>query len=723
MRKLILVCFSLPAAFAGNVQLLATLPNHATSRAMQLDASGNIFLAGSFTPQNPTDPSDAFVAKVSADGSKVLYFTPLSGISSDTAAGIAVGSDGSAYVVGSTESQNFPVTPGAIQKTFDTRGASQGFLVKVNPAGNIVYSTYINGAAFTELTGITLDQAGNVYVTGTGGPGYPANSNQPAEGFVVKIDPGLSAYQLSEYGYGGGLIALDSQGNLYLAGTAIPTGFPNPVLPAMPDGAFQTTHAAAVCQSASGGPSPGFERFCSYQFVAKLDPAGKLLWGTYVTGTYGAIPAGMAVDSGGNVIVAGTTNSSDYPVTPGAFQTAYLAAGPMPPNNSLNFGPPNSTGYVTKVNSGGTSLAWSTYFGGTSQDQITGMAIMPSAEILVSGRAASADLFFADTPDGCRPTANQVLGFVARLSADGSSVAATQPVAGAPDCLYVACSDLDFYRTGWPVALRPDGTVVTAGSSGTVASIDFSTSPRVACVTDPADNAQLRSVTPGQLISLFGPALASPAPFTPPGGVMQSTNTFGVFFNGIPAPILYSEAQQINVQVPYEIEGSATVQMQVVNQNVASPVSETRTLGVAERQPAVFLSPGALLSPIPQCSVCGDKVVFGQTALALNADGTLNDCTNPATVGSTVTIFLNGMGTVIPAQATGAIAQAPPTALMPGLDPGPFTGTVSTGTATVPGAISGLAQAHLVNTGATLLNEASVAGVQTRDRVIMIWVK
>src|SRR6266853_174727 len=103
---------SLTAAqlFGGNVQLLSSLPNAAVSKAMQLDAAGNIYLAG-LTPQNPQAPqntSDAFVAKLSADGSKLVYFTILSGSSDDAASGIALGSDGSAYVTGSMGSTDFP---------------------------------------------------------------------------------------------------------------------------------------------------------------------------------------------------------------------------------------------------------------------------------------------------------------------------------------------------------------------------------------------------------------------------------------------------------------------------------------------------------------------------------------------------------------------------------------------------------------------------------------
>jgi uncharacterized protein (TIGR03437 family) len=735
VRELIffLSATSIPA-FAGSVQLLSSLPDSAVSKAIQLDAAGNIYLTGSLTPKNPQssqDTLDAFVAKVSADGSKLVYFTLLSGSSADAAAGLSLGSDGSAYVAGTTSSTDFPVTTGAFETSFSQAGASQGFLVKVDPTGAVSYATYINGTAFTTITGIAIDSAAEIFLTGSGGPAYPVSGDQPAQGYILKLDPTLTKVLLSTYGYGAGLISLDSQNNIYLAGSAQPSLSPGAnavsvfTLPPLSANAFQPTHASTLCTQA-GGPGGSFSTFCSYQLVAKLDPTGKLIWATYVTGTYGAIAAGMAVDSTGNVIVAGTTNSIDYPVTTGAFQTAYTAAAPPSPSSlgPFNFyiGPPNSTGYVTKVNSSGTALLWSTYFGGSYQDQITGMAVDTTGDIILSGRAGSSDLFLADTPVACRPTANQVLGFVAHLASDGASVGATQLVQDAPDCLYLSCSGLASYQPGWPLALRADGSAVVAGSNGNVASIAFSTSTRLACVTDPADNAQLSSVAPGQVIALFGANLAPAAPFTPPAGVAPSSSTFGVFFNGIAAPILYTSADQINVQVPYEIAGASTVQMQVLSQQIPNPVSETRALGVVARQPAIFLSPAALTSPYPGYSTCGGTSELGQTALALNADGTVNDCSNPAAVGSMVTVFLNGVGIVTPALTTGVIAPGPAVNLAPSLTPGPFSGTNVIATTSAPGSITGVAQVKLQSGGqGVLLEEPTLAATPLREQVILIW--
>jgi hypothetical protein len=190
-----------------------------------------------------------------------------------------------------------------------------------------------------------------------GGPNAPTSGIQPAQGFLLEIDAALNQILLSTYGYGGGLIALDAQSNIYLTGSAQPFS-PNgssttPLqLPQLPANAFQPTHAADFCTIFGSGPGGrGAEQACLYQYVAKLTPGGTLIWATYVTGSYGAIAYGMTVDSSGNVIVAGTTNSDDYPVTDGAFQTSYTEgaayAPQIPANPSNASGPPPAIGFVT----------------------------------------------------------------------------------------------------------------------------------------------------------------------------------------------------------------------------------------------------------------------------------------------------------------------------------------------------------------------------------------
>jgi hypothetical protein len=503
---------ALSTALGGNVQLLSSLPDGAFSEAVQLDASGNIYVAGFLmgylipqTPKSIGGASDAFVAKLSPDGSQLLYLTVFGGSGVDASFALALGGDGSVFVVGFTTSSDFPVTAGAPQPA---PGSGGGFIAKLNPAGSLIYAGTLGSIA----TGLALDSAGNVFISGGSASGFPSTSGTVTGGpggFILKLDSTLSAIQLSINGYGG-LIALDHQGDIYVAGTAIGNSEEGP--PQLPAGALQSSPAAAFCYDESG-PDDFANLACSYQYVAEIDPSGtNLLWATYVTGTYGATPRGIALDSENNVVVAGTTNSTDYPVTADALQAAYA---PNVPSVVCNFPctvAPPATGYITKLNSTGSALVWSTYFGGSYTDNILGMSLDANDAIYVSGLAASSDLpGLSDAPNGCQPSQSQALGFVARIVAGRSETVATQMVCGAPvSCLSSSCggqygsacdgfpgvdfrpvgtpcggaltgmlySDWPVY-SGWPMALGPDGTAVVAGANGAVAAADFVKVPPV----------------------------------------------------------------------------------------------------------------------------------------------------------------------------------------------------------------------------------------------------
>src|SRR5262249_9455560 len=142
---------------------------------------------------------------------------------------------------------------------------------------------------------------------------------------------------------------------------------------------------------------------CLHMHVAKIDPTGReLLFGTYLTGYWGATAAGIAMDKDGNVIVAGTTNSPDYPTTPSAYLPQYLFFPEQTFAPIANTSPPATAGFVSKLNSSGTALIWSTFFSGSGVqatsntwqdgDGITGMAVDRAGNILISGYAKSADL-------------------------------------------------------------------------------------------------------------------------------------------------------------------------------------------------------------------------------------------------------------------------------------------------------------------------------------------
>ena len=171
-----------------------------------------------------------------------------------------------------------------------------------------------------------------------------------------------------------------------------------------------------------------------------------------------------------------------------------------------------------------------------------------------------------------------------------------------------------------------------------------------------------------------------------------------MFFNGIPAPILYSSGQQINVQVPFEVAGQTSVQMQLVNKQV------------------------------PRYTLCSGTAAIGPAALAVNTDGTVNDCSNPAVAGSTVTLFVNGLGQLTPALTTGTMAAAPAVTLDPGVNLlGRNFSPLDTTTKTLPGALNGVEQVHFeapASPGVTTSYAVTptLLGVNLRERLASIWV-
>ncbi len=693
-------------AFAGQVSLFPRQPDGTHVGAVRIDSAGNIYIAGSVAPANAKvgNLNDAFVAKFSGDGSQ-LYKTVLPGSADDTASAIALGTDGSVYVAGRHVCRMiFQITSSALQSDVGNanvaRLSSPSSLQtdRCNPQPISVVARRHRAVPWPSTI------PAEVYLTGTssadGFPTTPGNTGAGNGFFLAKFDSGLSKLLFATLAYGGTVLTLDPQGNIYTA-AAVPAEVPgtpggvNAPLQTSP-GAFQGSVEVRTCRGSGIVFFP-----CSYQFVEKLDPtATKLSYATFVTGSHGATPAGIAVDAAGNVLVAGTTNSADYPVTAQALQTVYLADAaepPILPSPRASIYPPPSTGYITKLNAAGTGLIWSTFFGGSVQDAISGVVVDPNGYIYITGQANSNDLpgLYASVPSGCKPSVNQGLGFVARLNPDGTGLSPTQLIYGTPSCTYASCfpNTQSTSSSAWALAVKSDGTAIAAGANGAIARADLFGSQRLACLTDPADNVQLTALTPGQVLSIFGSRIAPSRGAVPPGGSASSFQSITVTFNGVVAPILYTSGEQINIQVPYEIAGQDSVEMQVVS--LGRGLMERQTFPIVQRQPSVFLSPDTLLSDVPGYFYCGNAFSRAQHALALNADGTLNTCLHGAQPGSTVTIFMNGLGLTQPPQATGTIVAGPPVAIAPGA-----TGTGILSTTTFPGAISGVAQVQLQPTSA-----------------------
>ncbi|MGA7380572.1 MAG: SBBP repeat-containing protein, partial [Terriglobales bacterium] len=268
-----------------------------------VDSSGNAYVTG-YTG----GPFHAFVTKLNPTGSALIYSTYLGGSGNDYGYGIAVDSSGNAFVTGSTNSTNFPTTPGAFQTSCAGRGCA--FVAEINLSGSaLVYSTYLGGSGYDSSQGIAVDSSGNAFVTGyTFSTDFPVTPGAfqttcgegcgASEAFVTALNSSGSALVYSTYlGAGGGqngdtgsAIALGVSENAYVTGNTYSQGFPTT------PGAFQTK-----CNSC-GLTSDGF--------VTEFNAAGSaLVYSTYLGGSGYDFGYGIAVDSSGNAHVTGSTNS------------------------------------------------------------------------------------------------------------------------------------------------------------------------------------------------------------------------------------------------------------------------------------------------------------------------------------------------------------------------------------------------------------------------------
>jgi hypothetical protein len=351
----------------------------------------------------------------------LTFSTFLGGSGGDTASAVAVDSSGNVFVAGSTSSTNFPVTPGSFQ-TVNHAAANQAtaFVTKLDPTGTaLVYSTYLGGSGGDTATGINVDSAGNLYVTGqTGSTDFPVTpgvfqatnkgaASGGANAFVTELNPAGRALVYSTYlggstGDMANAISLDAAGNAYVAGWTRSTDFP--VTP----GAYQTTNHAAASGSANA-------------FVSKLNSAGTaLVYSTYLGGSggnalgiRGDVAYAVAVDAAGDAYVGGQAGSADFPATPGASQTTNKAAA----NQGTN-------AFVSKLNLSGTALIYSTYLGGSDGDTGYAIAVDAAGDAYVAGGAASTDFpvtqgAFQTTN---RNTLNTTNAFVTKLNATGTAL-------------------------------------------------------------------------------------------------------------------------------------------------------------------------------------------------------------------------------------------------------------------------------------------------------------
>jgi hypothetical protein len=339
----------------------------------------------------------------------IQFTTFLGGSADDDGAGIAVDGSGNSYIAGTTQSSDFPTTTGAFQRVgAQGGGVADVFVTKLNAAGTaLVYSTFVGGSDFEFGRAVAIDASGNAYVTGQTksnnfpvsanafqrGPQIPANcpgcANDHTDGFVFKLNATGSALTYSTY-LGGASdiddprgIAVDASGNAYVMGDTNSIDFP------VTAGAFQTT--------AHGNGD---------MFLTKLNPTGSgLVFSTYIGGSNVDNGERVVIDGAGNSYLLGFSSSLDFPITAGAFQTTNRGAFDLT---------------VTKVNSSGTNLVYSTYLGGSGSEGAGGLAVDAAGEAFVSGGTSSLD--YPTTPGALStpPDGDDVV--VTKLNAQGSGL-------------------------------------------------------------------------------------------------------------------------------------------------------------------------------------------------------------------------------------------------------------------------------------------------------------
>ncbi|MFX0090166.1 MAG: SBBP repeat-containing protein, partial [Candidatus Hodarchaeota archaeon] len=385
-----------------------------SAAGIAVDASGAAYIAGNTWSSNfPTTSeaysttlsgflnSDAFISKLSPDGSTLEYSTFFGGSDWDAASGIAVDTMGAIYVTGMTDSSDFPTTPNAYDTTHNGfSGTRDAFISKLSPDGSTLkYSTYLGGRHWDTTSGIAVDASGAVYVAGdTDSADFPTTPNAYAaiysgsrDAFVSKLSSDGSTLEFSTY-IGGtnpdsvSGIAVDATGAAYVAGETKSTDFPTT------SNVFDTTYSGGRAES----------------FIFKLSSNGEILeFSTFLGGTdYDSATGGIAVDITGAIYVAGNTWSADFPTTPSAYDSFLTGVDEV---------------FVSKLSSDGSTLEFSTFLGGSIWDTVSGIAVDASGAVYVVGMTESAD--FPTTPNAYNPINSGTRdAYVSKLSPDGSTL-------------------------------------------------------------------------------------------------------------------------------------------------------------------------------------------------------------------------------------------------------------------------------------------------------------
>ncbi|HEY6344712.1 MAG TPA: IPT/TIG domain-containing protein [Bryobacteraceae bacterium] len=637
------------------------LPDAFTPNAIASDSSGNIYLAGIAASYVTSEAG--FVTKLNPQNGQYLYQSFLNG----QVNAIAVDAAGNAYVAGNA----YAAGANASDQTTE-----QGFVAKLDPNGNVLFTTTLGGSATGTALAIALSAHGQIIVSGIStSSGFPSTpgapysaSNTANHPYLLELDPTGTTTIFSATGIGGNSIALDSAGSIYVAGVTTLLDYPTT------RGVYEPTFPMVIgCTS----PLCQIEGQIPVQYLTKIDPSGSKL--IYSTALPGSTNTGLAVDAEGNAYITGISVSFPYSVTPPA----------VPVSQTFSW---EGLPFLAKLDPAGRNLLFAVPVGGAGvRVDSSGTVYVAGGigEIAYSNYSIDASLPALSNVTPCRPNQLNVeeSGYVSQVDGLSGDVLATQFIGGSSLSIFAtALSGHTLWVAGptynplvpfTPNAPAPGNISTSAGRGEYLGAVDFSQpapapgSPQIFCILN-ADGTEVGPAALLQLVSIFGTELG------PDIGVSatdyKTTTLAGVevTVGGTPAPLLYVSSTQINFAIPALPSNSTFPAVQV---SVASLSSAVRAFPITSADPTLFMN---IQQSVPE------SVMF--IPIALNADGSINSFTNPAKPGSIISVFVDGLAPD-PNQTSGPIqltAQGGFT-VVAAAQPNPFLWQVSLQTpSTVP---------------------------------------
>jgi uncharacterized protein (TIGR03437 family) len=564
---------------------------------------------------------------------------------------------------------------------------TEAVVMKLDPSGKIVLFTILSGKDSATTNGLALDAAGNIYVAGSTSsldfPLHNAFQSTPGPGFLVKLSADGSQLLYSTYFPEAiSALAVDTSGNVYVTGSTYLTSFP--VTPGLPAGPVSfspvaMTSGAFLTKISADGSRIVYSALFSGASVDCGAGSSCFTGGRYATGV------SVAVDAAGEAYLAGNTNTTDLPTTPGAFLTKGTGA------------------FVAKVNAAGSALAYLTYISATNvifvpyanpANIAAAIAVDSTGNAYLAG--STFDPSFPATAGAYQTTFSgpYQLGypppptdaFAAKLNPTGTALVWASYIGGkgadAAKCVALDASGNVWLtgttaspefpnKQGWSnggdflAALNPSGSALTysarypndavsqsvaadstgllhvAGPTGIVGTVAPNGTPvmRIFGIANAAFGPVLGRIAPGEVISIYGPHIgpATPATATADASGVLPSSLAGVqvLFNGVAGPLLFVSDSQINAVAPQAATPYGSMTVRIVSNGVTSPDFPATAIAA---EPEVFRNPDG-------------------TAAAVNQDGSLNSAANPAKAGSIVSIWATGAGSIYPQPRDGQIAN------------------------------------------------------------------